>query len=116
MTNEGATAARPGVTPAGDEASTTNPWLIGVLGLLSVMGVMLGIYLRLQSFLYTGVGFLALSLALLIYHASVNLHQTWLLWLAGVALGVAILAAFAMFERHKQKITQVLEHVRGWEG
>ena len=48
---------------------------------------MLGVMLRLRSFLYTGTAFLVVSLVTLIYHATANLHQTWLMWLAGIARG-----------------------------
>ena len=91
------------------------PWLAGVLGLLSVAGVMLGIALRMRSFLYMGTGFLVVSLLTLIYHATANLHQTWLIWLAGIALGVAILLAFALFEKKREQVVGVLETLKGWD-
>lgn len=91
------------------------PWLVGVLGLLSVVGVLTGIALKIRSFLYTGTAFLAVSLLTLIYHAKENLHQTWIMWLAGVGLGVVILLAFAMFERHKEKIARLMDEMRQWD-
>ena len=92
------------------------PWLAGILGLISVAGAVAGIFLRIRSFLYTGTVFLLISLGLLIYHASVNLEQTWLMWLAGIALGVSILLAFAMFEKHKNRVMKVIDDLNTWEG
>jgi hypothetical protein len=91
------------------------PWLTGILILLSVAGVILGIMLQIRSFLFTGFLFLAISLMTLIYHAAANLHQTWLMWLAGIALGVGILLAFAMFEKRKEQVMQLVETVKAWD-
>lgn len=91
------------------------PWLAGVLGLLSVIGVMVGIMLRIRSFLYTGTAFLGVAILTLIYHATANLHQTWLLWLCGIGLGVAILIAFAMFERKRQQMVEAIDQLKRWK-
>ncbi len=91
------------------------PWLAGVLGLLSVIGVMAGILLRIRSFLYMGTAFLGVAILTLIYHATANLHQTWLLWLCGIGLGVAILMAFAMFERNRQKMLETIDQLKQWK-
>lgn len=44
-----------------------------------------------------------------------NLHQTWIIWLVGIACGAAILAVFALFERKRQQIEQLVAHLREWE-
>ena len=83
--------------------------------MLSVIGVMAGILLRIRSFLYTGTAFLGVAILTLIYHATANLHQTWLLWLCGIGLGVAILMAFAMFERNRQKMVETIDQLKQWK-
>ena len=37
----------------------------------------------------------------MIWHAAVNLEQTWVWYVSGIALGVAILALFAVFEKRR---------------
>src|SRR5205823_3593013 len=67
-----------------------------VLAVLSVLGVLTGILFRVRSYLYLGAGFLGLVVVSMIWHAAVGRGQTWVWWASGVALGVAILALFAV--------------------
>jgi hypothetical protein len=92
------------------------PWLPVVLAGLSVAGVLAGMVLCVRSFLFLGTGFLLLSLVTIIYHASVDLHQTWLIWVSGIALGLAILFFFALFEKKRNEIVAVVGKLREWEG
>ena len=54
------------------------PWLPLVLAGLSVVGILAGMVLRVRAFLFLGTGFLVLSLFTIIYHAAVDLDQTWI--------------------------------------
>jgi hypothetical protein len=78
-------------------------WLPVVLAVLCVAGVLLGIMLRVRAFLYLGVGFLVLDIFSMIWHAAVNLEQTWVWYVSGIVLGVAILILFAIFEKRKKR-------------
>jgi hypothetical protein len=78
-------------------------WFPIILALLCVMGVLLGIMLRVRAFLYLGVGFLLIDIFAMIWHAAVNLEQTWVWYASGIVLGVAILTLFAIFEKRKKK-------------
>src|SRR4029453_9198971 len=62
----------------------TSPWLPLVLAGLSVVGVMLGILLRVRAFLFLGSAFLLLALLTMIWHAAANLGWTWLWDAAGI--------------------------------
>jgi hypothetical protein len=42
----------------------------------------------------------------MIWHAAVNLEQTWVWYASGIVLGVAILGLFAVFEKWKKKQTE----------
>ncbi|MEX2544789.1 MAG: hypothetical protein WD316_06645 [Phycisphaeraceae bacterium] len=91
------------------------PWLPLVLAGLSIAGVMLGIALRVQSFLFMGCGFLVLALLTMLYHASANLGWTWVWYAAGLALGVLILLLFAGFEHRRERIIARLDTLRRWQ-
>ncbi len=85
-----------------------------VLAVLSVSGVLAGILLRVRSYLYLGAGFLGLVVVSMIWHAAVDRHQAWLWWASGVVLGVAILALFAVFEKHRPQVLRAIEEFRAW--
>jgi hypothetical protein len=76
-------------------------WLPVILAVLCVLGVLAGILLRVRAFVFLGVGFLILDIFSMIWHAAVNLHQTWVWYASGIVLGVAILTLFAFFEKRK---------------
>ncbi len=78
-------------------------WLPVILAVFCVMGVLLGIMLRVHAFLYLGVGFLLLDIFSMIWHAAVDLEQTWVWYVSGIVLGVAILTLFAVFEKRKKR-------------
>lgn len=92
------------------------PWLPLVLALLSVAGIMCGIWLRVRAFLFLGTAFLVLSLVTMILSAQVNLGWTWLWWVAGISLGVGIIALFALFEKRRNEMLQMVEGLKQWEG
>ena len=104
-------------------SSTTDFFLAGLgnsvilplaLALLSIAGVLIGILLRIRSYLFLGTAFLALVVFSMIWHAAVDLSQTWLWWASGILLGVAILTLFALFEKRRQSVVHAIEELRGW--
>jgi hypothetical protein len=89
-------------------------WLPLILATLSIAGVLAGILFRVRSYLYLGVGFLVLVIVSMIWHAAVDLEQAWVWWVSGILLGAAILALFALFEKRRLQMAQVLEEFRHW--
>ncbi len=81
-------------------------WLPVILAMICVAGVLAGIQLRVRAFLYLGVSFLALDVFAMIWHAAVDLEQTWVWYVSGIVLGVAILTLFAVFEKRKKSQTE----------
>lgn len=77
-------------------------WLPVVLAVFCVLGVLAGILLRVRAFVVLGIGFLGLDVFAMIWHAAVDLRQTWVWYASGIGLGVAILAVFAVFEKRKR--------------
>jgi hypothetical protein len=86
-----------------------------VLILLSLLGVLAGVVLRIQSYVYLGVTFLGLVIVTMIWHAAVDRHQTWVLWLSCIALGSVIIALFALYEKHRVRFLGALRQFRQWE-
>jgi hypothetical protein len=78
-------------------------WLPVLLAVFCVAGVLLGILLRVRAFLFLGVAFLLLDVFAMIWHAAVDLEQTWVWYVSGIILGVAILTLFAVFEKRKKR-------------
>ncbi|MAX23638.1 MAG: hypothetical protein CMJ19_03955 [Phycisphaeraceae bacterium] len=91
------------------------PWLPLVLAGLSIIGIFIGLAKRIRSYLFLGTGFLCLSLLTMIWHAATNLGWTWIWYVAGIALGIAIITVFALFEKKKNEMNKVIEGVKDWE-
>ncbi len=77
-------------------------WLPVILAVFCVAGVLAGIMMRVRAFLFLGVGFLILDIFAMIWHAAVDLQHTWVWYVSGIILGVAILTLFAVFEKRKR--------------
>ncbi|NQT40299.1 MAG: hypothetical protein HQ581_22590, partial [Planctomycetes bacterium] len=90
-------------------------WLPLVLVGLSVTGVLAGILLRIQSFLYLGVLFLVFVLGTLVWHAAFAEGHKWLLYVCGIAIGVAVITLFAFFEKRRNDVLAALDQFKQWE-
>jgi hypothetical protein len=86
-----------------------------VLALLSVLGVLCGIMLRVRAFLFMGLMFLGLDVFTMIWHAAVDRTQTWVWYVSGIVLGSAILALFALFEKRRNDVLALLEEIKRWD-
>jgi hypothetical protein len=95
---------------------TDAPYLPLVLALLSVAGVMLGILLRIQSFLFLGTTFLLVSLAAMIQYATLQVGGSWPWLIAGILLGAAIVTLFALFEKKRNDMLALVEGLKEWQG
>jgi hypothetical protein len=89
-------------------------WLPVVLAALCVAGVLAGILLRVKAFLFLGVSFLFVDVCTMLWHAAVERAHTWVWWAAGVVLGLAILALFAVFEKRRHDVLRLVDEVRRW--
>ncbi len=91
------------------------PWLPLVLAGLSIVGIFIGLAKRIRSYLFLGTGFLCLSLLTMIWHAATNMGWTWIWYVAGIALGIAIITVFTLFEKKKNEMNKVIDGVKDWE-
>jgi hypothetical protein len=86
-----------------------------ILAVLSVLGILAGIVLRVRAFLFQGLTFLFVVVFTMIWHAAVQRGQTWVWYVSGIVLGAAILALFALFEKRRNEVVKVVEELRRWE-
>jgi len=83
-----------------------------ILALLSLAGVVTGIALRVRAFLYLGTGFVFLSVFSMVWNAYQNIRHVGIWWAICIALGIAILALYGMFEMKKENIRALIERLR----
>jgi hypothetical protein len=86
-----------------------------VLLILSLLGILAGIQLRIKAFLFTGLVFLVLVIFARIWHAAVDLQQTWVWWASLIVLGAAILTLFAVFEKRRADLLRLLDEFKNWK-
>ena len=86
-----------------------------VLAVLSLAGILLGILFRVRAFLFLGISFLFLDVFTMIWYAAVDRYQTWVWWVSGIVLGAAILTLFAVFEKRRNDVLQLVEEIKRWD-
>jgi hypothetical protein len=92
-----------------------SPWQPMVLMVLAAAGVLAGMLLRVRAFLYLGSSFLLISIFAMIWHAAANFGWTWLWYVTGIVVGLAIILLFAMFEKKRSELLRLVEGLRAWE-
>ncbi|MDP6442315.1 MAG: hypothetical protein QGG36_02910 [Pirellulaceae bacterium] len=105
-------------------ASTADVFIAGIgdtlwepmlLATLAVIGVFVGIALRIRAFLYLGSSFVFLSVVSMVWHAYANVRHVGIWWAFGIALGLLILTVFGLFEKKRAELTLVVESMRKWD-
>ncbi|ADB18052.1 hypothetical protein Psta_3388 [Pirellula staleyi DSM 6068] len=91
------------------------PWLPLVLAGLSILGVMAGILLRVRAFLYLGTAFLLVAIFTMIWYAAVELERTWIWWVAGIVTGILIITLFGLFEKKRNDLLKLVDHLKKWD-
>ncbi len=79
------------------------PWLPLLLAALAVCGVLAGIALRVQSFLFLGTLFLLVAIATMVRYAQLRAQANWPWLVAGIVLGAIIVVVFALFEKSARR-------------
>ena len=87
-----------------------------ILMVLSVLGALAGIFLRVRSFLYLGVAFLVLDIVSMVWYAAVDQRIWWVAAACGIALGAAILAMAMFWEKRRNDVLAAVEWFKDWEG
>ena len=91
------------------------PWLPIVLAGLSVLGIFAGIALRIRAMLWLGAMFLCVAMFTEIWHAAVDLAQTWIWYASGIVMGVLILTMFALFEKRREQLKGLVSTLKNWD-
>ena len=92
-----------------------NLWGPMVLTFLSVVGVFVGIGLRIRAFLYLGSTFVFLSVVSMVWHAYANIQHVGIWWAFGILLGIVILTIFGIFEKKRAEINGMIDSIKKWE-
>ncbi len=90
-------------------------WPPMLLALLSVAGIMLGIMMQVRAYLYLGSLFLLLSMVTMVSHAHRQFNHIWPWWVFGIALGIAILVFFGLFEKRRNEMTDLARKMSDWD-
>ena len=91
------------------------PWLPIVLAGLSICGIFAGIALRIRAMLWLGLMFLCVAMFTVIWHAAVDLAQTWVWYASGIVMGVLILTMFALFEKRREQLKGLVTKLQTWD-
>jgi hypothetical protein len=84
---------------------------------LSLVGVFLGMLMRVRAFLFLGAAFLLLGIFAVIRHAAHAAEDRGrIVWLiAGIVLGALIFTLFAIFEKRRNDVLRLLQKLKDWE-
>jgi hypothetical protein len=91
------------------------PWLPIVLAGLSIGGILAGIALRIRAMLWLGLMFLCVAMFTVIWHAAVDLSQTWVWYVSGIVMGILILTMFALFEKRREQLKGLVTTLQTWD-
>ena len=91
------------------------PWLPIVLAGLSIAGIFAGIALRIRAMLWLGLMFLCVAMFTVIWHAAVDLAQTWVWYVSGIVMGILILTMFALFEKRREQLKGLVTTLQTWD-
>ena len=67
------------------------------------------------ALLVLGTSFVFVSMFSMVMHAQRVLHHVWPWWAFGIGLGIAILVLFALFEKKRDEMLELVQRVRQWE-
>jgi len=91
------------------------PWMPIVLAVLSIVGILFGIGARIRAMLWLGTMFLCVALFSIVWHAAVDLQQTWVWYVTGIFLGIIILTMFALFEKRREDLKKLVSTIQKWD-
>lgn len=91
------------------------PWLPVVLAALSIAGILVGIAVRIRALLWLGMMFLGVALFSIVWHAAVDLQQTWVWYVSGIVMGAMMLIMFGLFEKRREDLKGLIHTLQTWD-
>lgn len=82
---------------------------------LALVGMALGIALRVRAFLYCGSVFIFIALIGMVWNAQRAIGSVWPWWVFGIATGVSLIAILGYFEKNRSKFLSYAEKLRSWQ-
>ncbi|MEO1618228.1 MAG: hypothetical protein AAFV88_20405 [Planctomycetota bacterium] len=80
-----------------------------VLILIAMVGIAVGIAIRIPGFVYLGSFFVFTGLTSMVWHAQTRIGAVWPWWVFGISMGVALLAGLTLLEKNRPKLRRMLE-------
>ena len=87
-----------------------------ILVLLALIGMVVGVILRVRPFLYLGAMFVLIGVTSMVWHATVSIDQVWPWWVFGITTGILLLGGLMALEKNKPKLRQYADQLSNWQG
>ena len=86
-----------------------------VLVVLSLLGILTGIVLRIRSFLFLGLSFLLVVIVTMIKYAAVDQQHTWVFFVACIILGAIVIGSVAFYEKRRNDLAAMMKNLKQWQ-
>jgi hypothetical protein len=86
-----------------------------ILILLALTGMLAGVVLRVQAFLYLGATFVVLGVTSMVWHAQRAFDSVWPWWVFGISTGLCLLMGLMAIEKNKELLRAYADHLATWE-
>lgn len=90
-------------------------WSPILLLTFAVLGVLLGVAMRIRAFLYCGSLFVAIGLVGMVWHAQRAIDQIWPWWVFGICLGISLIVFLGWMEKNRARMAAYRKALRLWE-
>jgi hypothetical protein len=84
-----------------------------ILATLAVLGMLVGMSLKIREYIYLGALFLLVAMFTMVSHAQQQLNHVWPWWAFGISLGIATMVFFGVFEQHRNQRRRQLRGLNG---
>ena len=85
-----------------------------MLVLLSLLGMVAGVILRVRAFLFLGAAFVLLGTVSMVWHANQSLGS-WVWWGFGITTGVLLLVGLTLLEKYKNQLRNYSDRIASWD-
>jgi hypothetical protein len=86
-----------------------------VLIVLALLGMLVGVILRVRPFLYLGAMFVFLGVTSMVWHAQRSTDAMWPWWVFGIGTGICLLAGLMALEKNKPKLREYANKLATWQ-